>query len=45
MQGGRKGNVRERSALSKVLRDVQESRRMEQPTTSFDSSRLNVFLI
>ncbi|KAI3457434.1 hypothetical protein Pfo_014097 [Paulownia fortunei] len=39
IQGGRKGNVRERSALSKVNRDVQESRRMEQPTTSSDSSR------
>ncbi|KAK6134633.1 hypothetical protein DH2020_031643 [Rehmannia glutinosa] len=34
---GKKGNVRERSALSK--RDVEENRRMEQPTTSSDSSR------
>ncbi|KAK6134579.1 hypothetical protein DH2020_031673 [Rehmannia glutinosa] len=33
----KKGNVRERSALSK--RDVEENRRMEQPTTSSDSSR------
>ncbi|KAI3466094.1 hypothetical protein Pfo_022757 [Paulownia fortunei] len=39
IQGGRKGNIRERSALSKVNRDVQDSRRMEQPTTSSDSSR------
>ncbi|KAL0443547.1 UNVERIFIED_CONTAM: Serine/threonine-protein kinase [Sesamum latifolium] len=39
IQGGRKGNVRERSGLSKVNRDVQESRRTEQPTTSSDSSR------
>ncbi|XP_011082702.2 serine/threonine-protein kinase svkA [Sesamum indicum] len=39
IQGGRKGNVRERSGLSKVNRDVQESRRAEQPTTSSDSSR------
>ncbi|KAL3638438.1 hypothetical protein CASFOL_017809 [Castilleja foliolosa] len=35
IQGGRKGNVRERSALRK--KDVEESR-SEQPTTSSDSS-------
>ncbi|XP_073123497.1 uncharacterized protein [Henckelia pumila] len=39
MQGGRKGNFRDRSALSKANRDVQESRRTSQPTTSSDSSR------
>ncbi|CAA0815998.1 Protein kinase superfamily protein [Striga hermonthica] len=36
IQGGRKGNMRERSALSK--RDVEESRRTEQSTTSSGSS-------
>ncbi|GFP79660.1 serine/threonine-protein kinase 24 [Phtheirospermum japonicum] len=36
IQGGRKGNVRERSALRK--KDVEESRRSEQPTTSSSSS-------
>lgn len=39
MQGGRKGNFRDRSALSKANRDVQESRRTSQSTTSSDSSR------
>ncbi|KAL3849180.1 hypothetical protein ACJIZ3_011062 [Penstemon smallii] len=39
IQGGRKGNVREKSALKKVNRDVQEIRKIEQPTTSSDSSR------
>ncbi|XP_073287253.1 uncharacterized protein [Primulina huaijiensis] len=38
MQVGRKGNLRDRSALSKANRDVQESRRMSKPTTSSDSS-------
>ncbi|PIN15736.1 Serine/threonine protein kinase [Handroanthus impetiginosus] len=38
IQGGRKGNVRERSALSKVNRDALGSR-TEQPATSSDSSR------
>ncbi|XP_075488806.1 uncharacterized protein LOC142527768 isoform X1 [Primulina tabacum] len=38
MQGGRKGNFSDRSALSKANRDVQVSRR-SQPTTSSDSSR------
>ncbi|KAL0301198.1 UNVERIFIED_CONTAM: Serine/threonine-protein kinase svkA [Sesamum radiatum] len=37
---GRKGNMRERpSLINKVSRDVQESRRVEQPTRSSDSSR------
>ncbi|KAL0282646.1 UNVERIFIED_CONTAM: hypothetical protein Sangu_2484200, partial [Sesamum angustifolium] len=40
IQGGRKGNMRERpSLINKVSRDVQESRRVEQPTRSSDSSR------
>ncbi|KAL0406780.1 UNVERIFIED_CONTAM: Serine/threonine-protein kinase [Sesamum latifolium] len=40
IQGGRKGNNRERpSPMNKVSRDVQESRRVEQPTRSSDSSR------
>ncbi|KAK6131539.1 hypothetical protein DH2020_034709 [Rehmannia glutinosa] len=39
IQRGRKSNIRERSALRKGNRDEQESRRMEQPTTSSDSSR------
>ncbi|CAL5341975.1 unnamed protein product [Camellia sinensis] len=40
IQGGlRKGNARERSALSKVNRDGQESRKSEQSTNSSDSSR------
>ncbi|KAK4387092.1 Serine/threonine-protein kinase [Sesamum angolense] len=40
IQGGRKGNMRERpSLINKVSRDVQESRRVEQPTRSPDSSR------
>ncbi|KAG8386344.1 hypothetical protein BUALT_Bualt03G0139100 [Buddleja alternifolia] len=39
IQGGRKGNVRERSALNKVDRDVQENRKMEQTTMSSDLSR------
>ncbi|PIN00885.1 Serine/threonine protein kinase [Handroanthus impetiginosus] len=39
IQGGRKGNVKERSAFSKANRDVQQNRRMEQPTRSSDSSR------
>lgn len=39
IQAGRKGNVRERSALGKANKDVQESRRIEQSTNSSDSSR------
>ncbi|CAL5403024.1 unnamed protein product [Camellia sinensis] len=40
IRGGlRKGNARERSALSKVNRDGQESRKSEQSTNSSDSSR------
>ncbi|KAL0320650.1 UNVERIFIED_CONTAM: hypothetical protein Sradi_5326500, partial [Sesamum radiatum] len=40
IQGGRKGNIRERpSPMNKVSRDVQESRRVEEPTRSSDSSR------
>ncbi|KAK4420381.1 Serine/threonine-protein kinase [Sesamum alatum] len=40
IQGGRKGNIRERAPPSnKVNRDVQESRRVEQPTRSPDASR------
>ncbi|KAL2496375.1 Protein kinase superfamily protein [Forsythia ovata] len=37
--GARKGNVKERSMLGKVGRDVQERRRMEQSSTSSESSR------
>ncbi|KAL3652576.1 hypothetical protein CASFOL_002257 [Castilleja foliolosa] len=36
IQGGRKGNLREKSALKK--KDVEESRRIEPPTTSSGSS-------
>lgn len=41
IHGGRKGNIRERSAFSKGNRDLQESKRTEldQSTTSSDSSR------
>ncbi|XP_011098282.1 germinal center kinase 1 isoform X3 [Sesamum indicum] len=40
IQGGRKANIRERpSPINKVSRDVQESRRVEHPTRSSDSSR------
>ncbi|XP_051152063.1 uncharacterized protein LOC127266032 [Andrographis paniculata] len=39
IQGARKGNVRERSALSKANRDGQDSRRTEQASASSDSSR------
>lgn len=37
IQGGRKGNARERSALSKVNREAQESRRVEQSPAGSDS--------
>ena len=40
MQGGmKKGNVRERSALGKVKKDGQDSRKVEEPKDSSDSSR------
>ncbi|KAL8505795.1 hypothetical protein ACS0TY_016860 [Phlomoides rotata] len=39
IQGGRKGNVRERSALSKGNKDLQENRKEEQTTKSPDSAR------
>ncbi|XP_059662670.1 uncharacterized protein LOC132308569 isoform X2 [Cornus florida] len=40
IQGGlRKGNARERSALGKINKDGQESRKTEQLTNSSDSSR------
>ncbi|XP_022877464.1 germinal center kinase 1-like isoform X1 [Olea europaea var. sylvestris] len=37
--GARKGNVKERSMLGKVNKDLQESRSMEQSSTSSESSR------
>ncbi|KAL7103654.1 hypothetical protein ACP275_08G192600 [Erythranthe tilingii] len=39
IQGGRKGNIREKSELRKVNRDVQEIKKTEQPTKSSDPSR------
>ncbi|KAM7503983.1 hypothetical protein LguiB_002887 [Lonicera macranthoides] len=40
MQGGmKKGNVRERSALGKVKKDGQDSRKVEEPKDSSDFSR------
>ncbi|KAH6795678.1 hypothetical protein C2S51_036664 [Perilla frutescens var. frutescens] len=39
IHGGRKGNIRERSALSKGNRDLQESKRIETDQTNSDSSR------
>lgn len=39
IHGGRKGNIRERSALSKGNKDLQESKRTEMDQTTSDSSR------